>query len=87
MLLNGINQVAILTNDTDRLHAFYRDMFDAVVVSDNLETNVGPGVRMSQIGIGGATMLNVFQIDGNSEAEPGVSNPPGTPSARYAQQP
>jgi len=29
MLLNGINHVAILTNDTDRLHAFYREVFDA----------------------------------------------------------
>ena len=31
MLLNGVNHVAILTNDTQRLHAFYRDVFDATV--------------------------------------------------------
>ena len=28
MLLNGVNHVAILTKDTDRLVAFYRDVFD-----------------------------------------------------------
>jgi len=27
MLLNGVNHVAILTNDSARLHAFYRDVF------------------------------------------------------------
>ena len=31
MLLTGINHVAVLTKDTDRLHAFYRDVFDAPV--------------------------------------------------------
>ena len=29
MLLNGVNHVAILTNDSARLHAFYREVFDA----------------------------------------------------------
>ena len=29
MLLSGINHVAVLTKDTDRFHAFYRDVFDA----------------------------------------------------------
>ena len=29
MLLNGINHVALLTYDTDRLVAFYREVFDA----------------------------------------------------------
>ena len=31
MLLSGVNHVAILTNDTDRLHEFYREVFDATV--------------------------------------------------------
>ncbi|MCA1846467.1 MAG: VOC family protein [Actinobacteria bacterium] len=29
MLLDGFNHVAILTADTDRFVAFYRDVFDA----------------------------------------------------------
>ena len=68
MLLNGINHVATLTNDTDRLHAFYRDVFDAEVVHDNTDAAEGPGVRMSVVDIGNGTMLNVFDIAGNSEA-------------------
>ena len=67
MLLNGINHVATLTNDTDRLHAFYREVFQAHVVSD-MQAPEGPGIRLSIIDIGGATALNVFQIDDNVEA-------------------
>ena len=29
MLTNGYNHVATLTNDTERLHAFYVEVFDA----------------------------------------------------------
>jgi len=29
MLLDGFDHVAILTNNTERFHAFYRDVFDA----------------------------------------------------------
>jgi len=69
MLLNGVNHVATLTSDTDRLHAFYRDVFEAEVVSDMKEAPEGPGVRLSIVDIGDGTMLNIFQIDGNSEAD------------------
>jgi catechol 2,3-dioxygenase-like lactoylglutathione lyase family enzyme len=65
MLLDGVNHVAVLTNDTDRLHAFYRDMFDAAVFSD-LEIEGG---RLSFIEVGPKTHLNVFEVEGNSEAE------------------
>jgi catechol 2,3-dioxygenase-like lactoylglutathione lyase family enzyme len=65
MLLDGVNHVAILTNDTDRLHAFYMDVFDATVSRD---APVGPGMRLSFIDVGPHTELNVFQIDGNDEA-------------------
>ena len=65
MLLNGINHVALLTNDTDRLHIFYREVFDATVSRDN---NVTAGMRLSFVDIGPGTELNVFQIDGNAEA-------------------
>ena len=34
MLLHGINHVATLTGDSARLHAFYREVFEANVVSD-----------------------------------------------------
>ena len=31
MLLNGVNHVALLTHDTGRLVAFYREVFDAEI--------------------------------------------------------
>ena len=65
MLLDGVNHVAILTNDTDRLHDFYREVFDATVSKDDVEQ---PGFRMSIVDIGPNRELNVFQIDGNDEA-------------------
>jgi len=69
MLLNGINHVATLTGDTDRLHAFYQEVFEAQIISDMAQAPEGPGVRLSIIDIGGGAMLNVFEIDGNSEAD------------------
>ena len=69
MLLNGINHVATLTNDTARLHAFYREIFDAEVVAEMSEAPEGSDVRLSFIDLGDGTMLNVFEIDGNVEAE------------------
>src|SRR5438309_8827409 len=65
MLLNGINHIAILTKDTDRLHQFYRDVFDATVFADRQED----GARLSFVTIGEHTQLNVFEVPGNSEAE------------------
>ncbi len=69
MLLHGVNHVATLTGNTDRLHAFYREVFEAEIASDMQEAPEGPGVRLSIVNIGDGTMLNVFQIEGNSEAE------------------
>lgn len=66
MLLNGVNHVAILTNDSARLHAFYREVFDATVSKD---FPTGEEGRLSFIDIGPTHELNVFQIDGNHEAE------------------
>ncbi len=66
MLLNGVNHVAIVTNDTDRLHAFYREVFDATIGSD---FSPEAGVRLSFVDIGPFSELNVFEIDGNSEAD------------------
>jgi catechol 2,3-dioxygenase-like lactoylglutathione lyase family enzyme len=66
MLLEGVNHVAILTNDSDRLHRFYREVFDASVSRDGTER---PGVRLSFVDIGTHTELNVFEVEGNSEAD------------------
>src|SRR5439155_7897985 len=66
MLLDGVNHVAILTNDTERLHDFYRSVFDATI---GREVEAGPGMRLSFVDIGIGRELNVFQIDGNAEAQ------------------
>ena len=67
MLLQGIDHVATITNDGDRLKEFYIDVFDATVEHDGPEYDGGP--RMIVINIGPGTELNVFQIDNNQEAD------------------
>ncbi|MUH52042.1 MAG: VOC family protein, partial [Actinobacteria bacterium] len=69
MLIKGLNHVATITNDSERLHAFYRDVFEAEIVRDGAERPDGPGPRLSIIKIGEWSELNVFQIDGNTEAD------------------
>jgi catechol 2,3-dioxygenase-like lactoylglutathione lyase family enzyme len=66
MLLNGVNHVAILTHDTGRLVAFYREVFDAEIGA-HLEEFDG-AVQLTFIRIGPTAGLNVFQIEGNTEA-------------------
>ena len=66
MLLNGVNHVAVLTKDSDRFHAFYREVFEATVSHDMA---IGPGKRLSMVDIGPFTEINVFQLDANSEAD------------------
>jgi len=65
MLLDGMNHVAVLTQDADRLHAFYEEMFDAVVSHTQ---DAGPEGQLSFVDIGPHTRLNVFQFEGNAEA-------------------
>ena len=67
MLLNGVNHVAILTHDTDRLVAFYREVFDAEI-SAHLEELDG-AIRLTFIRIGQTAELNISQIEGNTEAD------------------
>jgi catechol 2,3-dioxygenase-like lactoylglutathione lyase family enzyme len=67
MLLDGLNHVAIITNDSDRLHAFYTEVFEATV--QPVGSEVEPDVRMSIIRVGPHSELNVFEIDGNTEAD------------------
>ncbi len=67
MLTNGYNHVATLTNDSERLHAFYVEVFDAKV-----RTEGGPEdapVRLTFIDVGPFSELNVFEVVGNTEAE------------------
>lgn len=66
MLLNGFNHVALLTADTNRLVAFYRDIFDAEVDGQQDENQ---DVRLTFIRVGEAAELNVFEVAGNKEAE------------------
>ena len=69
MLLSGINHVAVLTNDTDRLHAFYRAVFGAEVFADQTIGDGGHEGRLSFVTVGPHTQLNVFELPGNTEAE------------------
>jgi catechol 2,3-dioxygenase-like lactoylglutathione lyase family enzyme len=66
MLLDGVNHVAVLTNDTDRLHTFYREVFEATVPYDVTHDD---GMRLSFVAIGPSTELNVFEVAGNREAQ------------------
>jgi catechol 2,3-dioxygenase-like lactoylglutathione lyase family enzyme len=62
MLLAGINHVAVLTDDTDRLHAFYRDVFDAEVFADQTIRDGEHEGRLSFVTVGPHTQLNVFEL-------------------------
>ncbi len=64
MLLDGLNHIAILTNDTDRFVAFYRDAFGA----RSLGVQQTPFGTITFVDVGGGRALNVFQVDGNTEA-------------------
>jgi catechol 2,3-dioxygenase-like lactoylglutathione lyase family enzyme len=69
VLLKGLNHVAVITNDASRLNDFYREVFNAEVLRDGSEFPEGKGPRLSIIKIGDWSELNVFQIEGNTEAE------------------
>lgn len=67
MLTAGIDHVATITKDSDRLQRFYVENFGATIESDGPEFPGGP--RMTIINIGSDCELNVFEIDGNTEAD------------------
>ena len=69
MLTRGINHVGTLTNDASRLQTFYKEVFDAEVVRDGSELPKGDGPRLTLIKIGEFAELNVFEIEGNTEAD------------------
>ena len=66
MLLDGVNHVAVMTSDTDRFHAFYREVFDATVSHDAV---VAEGMRLSLVDIGPYSELNVFQVDSSEQPD------------------
>lgn len=68
MLTDGFNHVAVLTRDTDRLHAFYTEVFDATVGSDQRQERL----RLSIVHIGPHSELNVFELYGDHDAPPQV---------------
>jgi catechol 2,3-dioxygenase-like lactoylglutathione lyase family enzyme len=69
VLVDGFNHVAVLTKNTERFHEFYESVFGAEVLRDGPETPDSTGVRMSVVHVGPSSELNVFEIDGNAEAE------------------
>lgn len=69
MLLDGFNHVGVLTNDIESLQRFYVDVFEAEILRDGAEFPDGSGPRLSIIRVGPHSELNVFQIEGNTEAQ------------------
>ena len=66
MLLDGINHVAVLTSDTDRLLEFYGGVFGATVDG---EMRDGADLRLTLVKVGPQSELNVFEVAGNDEAD------------------
>jgi catechol 2,3-dioxygenase-like lactoylglutathione lyase family enzyme len=64
MLLDGINHVAVLTADSERFVAFYREMFDATVDATMEDRE---GFLLTFVSVGPHSELNVFEIAGNEE--------------------
>lgn len=66
MLLAGINHIGMLTSDTERLVAFYSDVFGATV--DGVLEDRGE-FKLTLVKVGEYAELNVFEMPGNTEAE------------------
>jgi catechol 2,3-dioxygenase-like lactoylglutathione lyase family enzyme len=60
-VLCGLNHIGVLTDDLDRMLAFYQTTFGAPVVRDATDD----GVRNALIDVGGG-LLNVFQAGGHA---------------------
>lgn len=68
MLVNGINHIALISKDVDRLRTFYTEVFDADA-GPTTPHGKGGGETMTVIRIGPHTELNVFTIEGNREPD------------------
>src|SRR5262249_46427867 len=62
MLLSGVNHVAVLTQDTERFHRFYGEVFGATVYADQMISEGGQEGRLSMVTIGPHTQFNVFEV-------------------------
>jgi catechol 2,3-dioxygenase-like lactoylglutathione lyase family enzyme len=58
MLLDGVQHVAVITEDTDRFVRFYGDVFEATV-SHQGSIDIG---TLTIVGIGPRTEINLFQL-------------------------
>jgi catechol 2,3-dioxygenase-like lactoylglutathione lyase family enzyme len=65
MLTSGFNHVAVMTADTARFVDFYEEVFEAEV----LGSQEFPEGRLTFVKVGPDSEFNVFQVDGNTEAE------------------
>jgi catechol 2,3-dioxygenase-like lactoylglutathione lyase family enzyme len=65
MLLDGFNHVALLTSDTERLHTFYLEVFDAAIQPYE---QADDRFRLTFIDLGGGREFNVIEIKDNTEA-------------------
>jgi len=66
VLLNGINHIALISQNIDRLREFYADVFEAEVGATRPHGEKGDET-MTMIRIGPHTELNVVTIEGNPE--------------------
>jgi len=65
MLLDGVNHVAIITDETERFVRFYEEVFDAKV---SHQERIGDGT-LTMIDIGPRTELNVFELGPGEHAD------------------
>jgi catechol 2,3-dioxygenase-like lactoylglutathione lyase family enzyme len=65
MLLDGVNHVAVITDDTERFVRFYEEVFDATV---SHQEQIGPGT-LTMVDIGPRTELNVFEVPAEGAAD------------------
>jgi catechol 2,3-dioxygenase-like lactoylglutathione lyase family enzyme len=68
VLLHGINHIAWIARDVERLKSFYAEVFEAQVGPTRTHGDE-PGETMTVIRIGPHTELNIVTIEGNSEPE------------------
>ena len=68
MLLDGVNHIAWISKDAQRLKAFYARVFDADVGPTRAHGDK-PGETMTVIRIGPHTELNIVTIEGNTEPQ------------------
>jgi catechol 2,3-dioxygenase-like lactoylglutathione lyase family enzyme len=67
-LLNGINHIALISQNIDRLREFYAEVFEAEVGPTRPHGEKGDET-MTMIRIGPHTELNVVTIEGNPELD------------------